>query len=77
MTDRLEALWLRIIQFAVDRLNIQPAEQPNEVHVIPRNDLVEHDDSDDCVCSPSSIPAKRSDGSVGWVVAHRAFDGRD
>lgn len=48
------------------------------VHVLPRNDLIEHVDvGDDCPCGPTTEPVKRDDGSVGWVVVHHSLDGRE
>lgn len=46
-------------------------------HVVPVNDLVDHEDSDECPCGPTSEPVKRADGSVGWVVIHHSLDGRE
>lgn len=44
------------------------------MHVIPVDDLVEHDTSVDgvCVCGPrqESVPG-------GWVVVHNSLDGRE
>lgn len=31
----------------------------------------EHELSDDCWCGPQSLPVKRDDGSVGWVIVHQ------
>lgn len=39
-------------------------------------DLIEHEEGEDCICGPTSIPVKRDDGSVGWVIVHHALDGR-
>ena len=48
------------------------------VHVLPINDLIEHEDQGDgCACGPSSEPIKRDDGSVGWVITHHSLDGRE
>ena len=48
------------------------------VHVLPVNDLIEHDDiGDDCPCGPTSEPVKREDGSVGWAITHHSLDGRE
>jgi hypothetical protein len=48
------------------------------LHVVPINDLIDHDDiGDECVCGPTSEPVKRDDGSVGWVVTHHSLDGRE
>jgi hypothetical protein len=42
------------------------------VHVVPINDLVEHED-DDCVCGPAVefVPPN------GWLVTHHSLDGRE
>lgn len=48
------------------------------VHVVPINDLIEHDDiGDDCVCGPTTEPVKADDGYVGWVITHHSLDGRE
>ena len=48
------------------------------VHVIPVDDLTDHDtDGDDCPCGPCTEPVTRDDGSVGWVVIHHSLDGRE
>jgi hypothetical protein len=46
-------------------------------HVVPVNDIVKHDLSEDCVCGPDVQPIKRDDGSVGWVISHHSLDGRE
>ncbi len=48
------------------------------VHVVPVNDLVEHDtDGVECVCGPTTEAVPRDDGSMGWVVTHHSLDGRE
>lgn len=48
-----------------------------EMHVLPFNDLVEHEDEgDECVCGPSVEYVKGSDGD-GWVITHHSLDGRE
>lgn len=49
------------------------------VHVVPENDLIQHDSSggQDCVCGPSTEPVEREDGSMGWLVVHHSLDGRE
>lgn len=48
------------------------------VHIIPVNDLVEHDtDSDGCPCGPRVEPVERDDGSYGWLLTHHSLDGRE
>ena len=42
----------------------------------PVNDLIEHEDSDACVCIPEIEPVPHDDGSMGWLVTHHALDGR-
>lgn len=47
-------------------------------HIVPVNDLVEHDTSgNECVCGPSSEPVFREDGSCGWLIVHNSLDGRE
>ncbi len=52
---------------------------PGTAIVHPLGDLIEHDvDGEDrCVCGPTVEPAKRPDGSVGWVYVHHSLDGRE
>lgn len=47
------------------------------VHVMPMDDAIEHEDSDDCVCGPITKPVEREDGTIGWVVVHHSLDGRE
>ena len=47
------------------------------VHVVPINDLVDHEASDDCVCGPTVEAVFRDDGSNGWVIVHHSLDGRE
>ncbi|WP_434744669.1 hypothetical protein [Streptomyces sp. A-14] len=49
------------------------------VHVIPLNDLVEHDtDSEEpsCVCGPNAVPIEVG-GVVVWAYVHASLDGRE
>lgn len=48
-------------------------------HVVPINDLVEHeaDDDGECPCGPVVQPIEREDGTIAWVYIHNALDGRD
>ena len=52
---------------------------PLSFHVIPINDLVDHDTSDeqDCICGPDHEPVMRDDGSNGWLIVHHSLDGRE
>lgn len=49
----------------------------DDVHVMPIDDLIEHDEADDCVCVPRLDPVEREDGSIGWVIVHHSLDGRE
>lgn len=48
-------------------------------HVLPVNDLIEHEDvGEDCVCGPDvELVVSDVDGSDGWVVKHHSLDGRE
>ena len=48
------------------------------IHVLPVNDLIEHDSSGvDCICGPEVEPVPRDDGSMGWLISHHSLDGRE
>jgi hypothetical protein len=49
------------------------------VHVMPVDDLIEHDNSGitDCPCGPATEPVKATDGDVSWLITHNALDGRE
>jgi hypothetical protein len=49
------------------------------IHVLPVNDLIEHEDvGDACPCGITAIPVEREeDGSMGWVHKHHSLDGRE
>lgn len=49
----------------------------NELHVVPRDDLVEHQADQDCACGPRCEPVQRDDGSTGWLYVHHSLDGRE
>lgn len=63
-------------ELAVNELDDEGADY---VHIMPINDLVEHewDDDGNCPCGPEVQPVKREDGSIGWCYIHSALDGRD
>lgn len=48
---------------------------PDTVHVVPNNDLVDHED-EGCVCGPTTehVPTEHGDA---WVVVHHSLDGRE
>lgn len=46
------------------------------VHVMPVDDLIEHDFKD-CPCGPATEAVFRGDGSNGWLVTHHSLDGRE
>ena len=48
-----------------------------DLHVVPVDDLIEHDTIGECACGPTDQPVKRDDGSIGWIAAHHSLDGRE
>jgi hypothetical protein len=51
---------------------------PQTVHVLPNNDLIEHEDEGtDCPCGPTTEPVFDADGACGWVITHHSLDGRE
>jgi hypothetical protein len=46
------------------------------VHVIPMDDLLAHENTEECACLPVTEPVPTPDGGVGWLVTHSAWDGR-
>ena len=51
-------------------------ENGNEWHVLPLDDLIEHE-HEDCICGPTVEPCPREDGSMGWLITHYSLDGRE
>ena len=49
----------------------------DSVHVLPADDLVEHELGPRCACGPRDEPVVRQDGSIGWVTVHHSLDGRE
>ncbi len=48
------------------------------LHVVPVDDLIDHDTSgDDCPCGPRTEPVFRDDGTNGWLIRHTSLDGRE
>lgn len=46
-------------------------------HVVPRNDLIDHELTGACPCGPQDQSVIRDDGSVGWLTVHHSLDGRE
>lgn len=49
-----------------------------ERHIVPRDDLIAHDDDAECVCGPDELGPATMPGRDGvrWTVVHHALDGR-
>jgi hypothetical protein len=47
------------------------------VHVVPTNDLVEHETTESCACGPTCEVVFRGDGTNGWLYTHHSLDGRE
>jgi hypothetical protein len=45
----------------------------NEIHVIPAEDLIEHEALETCVCLPSPRLIETPDGEDGWIYSHFAL----
>lgn len=48
----------------------------NTAHVLPVNDLIEHERNDECVCGPRVEPVERN-GVPGELIVHHSLDGRE
>lgn len=46
-------------------------------HVLPPLDLIDHEMSTMCVCSPAMIGIVANDGNVYWSVDHHSMDRRE
>jgi hypothetical protein len=46
---------------------------PDEMHLVPDNDLIEHTTSDECVCGPATTHI--DDGLI--IIIHMSLDGRE
>jgi hypothetical protein len=46
------------------------------LHIIPVDDLIEHEAGGGCPCGPRLKTVTSHDGSVGHVVKHHPLDGR-
>ena len=44
----------------------------NVLHVVPVNDLIDHEDTDECVCGPDFEFVEG-----GMIVMHHTLDGRE
>lgn len=47
------------------------------MHVLPINDLIDHTDSENCICGPTIEPIQHGDGTIDWVITHHSLDGRE
>lgn len=64
---------IEVIRLALDEMGLAVTDRPRLTrHVVPRADLVPHEDSPDCICGPSVEVV----GS-GVVVTHHSLDGRE
>ena len=46
-------------------------------HVLPINDLIDHTDSEYCICGPTIEPIQNDDGTIDWIITHHSLDGRE
>lgn len=52
-------------------------ETDDGAHVLPIGDVVEHEESADCVCGPASELVDCAAGGTAWLVTHHSLDGRE
>jgi hypothetical protein len=51
---------------------------PQTVHVLPVNDLIEHEEEGTvCPCGPTVEPVFDDDGACGWLISHQSLDRRE
>ena len=48
----------------------------NRVHVMPIDDVIEHESNEDCVCGPRVQRVDTPEGD-GWLFTHHSADGRE
>ncbi len=46
----------------------------SDLHVMPTNDIVDHEPSDDCICGPEFELREAPDGSDMWIAIHWSAD---
>lgn len=51
-------------------------DKKNEFHVLPKDDLQEHELSHICSCSPAFDVEESNGHIIAVAVVHKAFDGR-
>lgn len=44
----------------------------DEAHVIPQDDMIEHEESEDCICMPGIEIVNEA-----WLYVHHSLDGRE
>lgn len=50
----------------------------DEWHVVPADDLIEHELKTECVCIPEpELISDRADGGSAWLYVHASLDGRE
>lgn len=49
---------------------------PKDTHIIPDQDLIEHQPDSDCICGPTHR-SNTTTGELRWVVEHHSLDGRE
>ena len=47
------------------------------LHVLPINDLIEHETTGSCPCGPDEQLVQRDGEPDRWMVVHHSLDGRE
>ncbi len=48
-----------------------------DLHVVPSNDWIRHEDCGGCVCGPRLELIRHPSGAVRWAYIHPSLDGRE
>lgn len=47
------------------------------LHIVPINDLIEHQTDGFCICGPRVHPVRGEDGQLAMQIIHESLDGRE
>lgn len=48
-----------------------------EIHVVPDDDVIDHEMDDRCVCGPKEVLVVENDHYEGSIMMHASLDGRE
>lgn len=47
------------------------------LHIIPDNDLIDHEPTNRCICGPRTDITHGDNGEQQWIITHHALDNRE